>query len=85
MTRVFSLPLRTRFRGITVREGMVFRGDAGWGEWSPFVEYDDATALTWLRCAHEAALGGKACRIRAVNTRQTKINDHDPFIRRVED
>ena len=58
MTRVFSLPLRTRFRGITVREGMVFRGDAGWGEWSPFVEYDDTTALPWLRCAHEAAFVG---------------------------
>ncbi len=58
MTRVFSLPLRTRFRGITVREGMVFRGDAGWGEWSPFVEYDDATALPWLRCAQEAAFVG---------------------------
>ena len=38
-TRVFAIPLRTRFRGITVREGMLLRGDAGWGEWSPFLEY----------------------------------------------
>ena len=31
--------MRTRFRGITVREGMLLRGEAGWGEWSPFLEY----------------------------------------------
>ena len=53
--RVFSIPLRTRFRGITVREGVLLRGDAGWGEWSPFLEYDDATARPWLACAREAA------------------------------
>ena len=52
---VFSIPLRTRFRGITEREGVLLRGDAGWGEWSPFLEYDDATARPWLACAHEAA------------------------------
>ena len=52
---VFSIPLRTRFRGITVREGVLLRGDAGWGEWSPFLEYDDATSRPWLACAREAA------------------------------
>ena len=26
--------------GITVREGALLEGDAGWGEWSPFLEYD---------------------------------------------
>ena len=36
---VFSIPMRTRFRGITLREGVLFRGDGGWGEWSPFLEY----------------------------------------------
>ena len=55
MIHVFSIPLRTRFRGITVREGVLLRGDAGWGEWSPFLEYDDATARPWLACAREAA------------------------------
>ena len=29
--RVFSIPMRVRFRGITVREGMLIRGDAGVG------------------------------------------------------
>jgi len=54
---VFSIPLRTRFRGITVREGMLLRGEAGWGEWSPFLEYDPTVAEAWLRCAEEAAAG----------------------------
>ena len=42
--RVWSLPMRTRFRGITVGEGVLFRGAGGWGEWSPFLEYDAAVA-----------------------------------------
>ena len=59
---VWSIPMRTRFRGITVREGVLFRGalpsgEAGWGEWSPFLEYDAAVAEPWLRCAEEAAAG----------------------------
>ena len=52
---VFSIPLRTRFRGITVREGVLVEGAAGWGEFSPFVEYDAATSAPWLACAREAA------------------------------
>ncbi len=53
--RVFSIPLRIRFRGITVREGVLLQGDAGWGEWSPFLEYDDVASRPWLACALEAA------------------------------
>ncbi|MGN6131100.1 MAG: o-succinylbenzoate synthase, partial [Nocardioidaceae bacterium] len=34
---MYSIPMTTRFRGITVREGMLLRGDAGWGEFSPFL------------------------------------------------
>jgi o-succinylbenzoate synthase len=52
---VFSIPLTTRFRGIDVREGVLLRGDAGWGEWSPFLEYDADTARPWLAAAREAA------------------------------
>ena len=55
--RVFSIAMRVRFRGITVREGMLIRGEAGWGEWSPFLEYDAEVAEPWLRCAEEAAAG----------------------------
>lgn len=52
---VYSVPLTTRFRGIDVREGMLLRGDAGWGEFSPFLEYDDRVAAPWLAAAREAA------------------------------
>jgi len=55
---VYSIPLHARFRGITVREGVLIRGDDGrWGEWSPFLEYDARVAEPWLRCAEEAAAG----------------------------
>jgi O-succinylbenzoate synthase len=56
-TRVYAIALHHRFRGITVREGMLLRGEAGWGEWSPFLEYEAAVAEPWLRCAEEAAAG----------------------------
>jgi o-succinylbenzoate synthase len=49
--RVVALPLATRFRGIDVREALLMRGPAGWTEFSPFVEYDDAEAATWLAAA----------------------------------
>jgi O-succinylbenzoate synthase len=53
--RVFSIPLTTRFRAITVREGVLLQGEAGWGEFSPFLEYDAPTSAPWLHCAREAA------------------------------
>jgi o-succinylbenzoate synthase len=53
--KVFAIPLRTRFRGITVREGVLLEGAAGWGEFSPFLEYDAPTSAPWLDCAREAA------------------------------
>jgi len=52
---VYSIPMRTRFRGITVREGVLLRGDAGWGEFSPFLDYGGAEIVPWLRAAREAA------------------------------
>ncbi len=55
--QVYSIPMTTRFRGITVREGVLLRGEAGWGEWSPFLEYPPEVAEPWLRCATEAAAG----------------------------
>ena len=56
MTRhVFSVPMRTRFRGVMVREGVLLEGSAGWGEFSPFLDYDAPTARPWLRAAVEAA------------------------------
>lgn len=62
---VYSVPLRTRFRGITLREGMLLRGPAGWGEFSPFLEYDARVAAPWLRAAKEAAFDGWPAPLRA--------------------
>ena len=55
--KVWSIPMRTRFRGIDVREGVLIPGPGGWGEWSPFLEYDAREVEPWLRCAEEAAAG----------------------------
>ena len=51
----FAVPLRTRFRRVDVRHGLLLRGPAGWGEWSPFPEYPPAVAARWLAAALEAA------------------------------
>ncbi len=53
--RVVALPTTTNFRGITVREVALIQGEYGWGEFSPFLEYDDAESAPWLACAIEAA------------------------------
>nr|WP_064569459.1 o-succinylbenzoate synthase [Gordonia sp. LAM0048] len=58
------LPMRTRFRGLTSRETMVFAGPAGWGEFGPFVEYDDPEAASWLRAGLEAAWVGPPMAVR---------------------
>ncbi|MFC7431310.1 MULTISPECIES: o-succinylbenzoate synthase [unclassified Agrococcus] len=52
---VVRLPLATRFRGVTEREAALVRGPEGWGEWSPFLEYEPAEASTWLAAAIEDA------------------------------
>ncbi len=55
---VVALPMRVRFRGITVREALLLRGPAGWGEFAPFPEYDDVESAAWLRSAIESAWEG---------------------------
>ncbi len=52
---VYAVPLRTRFRGASVREGMVWRGASGWAEFAPFADYDAAASVAWWRAAVEAA------------------------------
>jgi len=54
----FAIPLRARFRAIAVREGLLLRGPAGWGEFSPFWDYGDEACVPWLRAAREAAYEG---------------------------
>ena len=52
---LLTTPLRDRFRNLPARDGVLLRGPAGWGEFSPFWDYDDATCVPWLRAAVEAA------------------------------
>ncbi|MBU8831286.1 o-succinylbenzoate synthase [Mycolicibacterium goodii] len=52
---VVALPMRVRFRGITVRELALIDGPAGWGEFGAFVEYEPPEASAWLASALEAA------------------------------
>ena len=54
----FDVPLTTRFRGVTRRSGILLRGAAGWGEWSPFPEYTRPEIDAWWRAAVEAATLG---------------------------
>ncbi len=51
----FHLPLTTRFRGIVRRRGLLLHGHHGWGEWSPFDEYEDDVAAVWLGSALASA------------------------------
>jgi O-succinylbenzoate synthase len=53
--RVVALPTKTNFRGINIREVALFKGEYGWGEFSPFLEYGYEESAPWLMCAIEAA------------------------------
>lgn len=55
--RVFALPLKREFRGVTVREGLLFEGPSGWGEFAPFHDHTDEHAARWLEAALEQAYG----------------------------
>ena len=53
--RVLALPMRTTFRSLDIRETALFKGENGWGEFAPFIEYSDQESLPWLESAIEAA------------------------------
>ena len=82
--RVVALPMKTKFRGVTVREVALFQGECGWGEFSPFLEYDDAESAPWLACAIEAATQPKPQIFRtevAVNGTIPALNDKEELER----
>jgi o-succinylbenzoate synthase len=83
----YAIGMRTRFRGITVREGMLARGPAGWAEWSPFRDYDDPACVPWLSAAREAAYDGWPAPVRdriPVNLTVPAVGPEQvaPFVRR---
>ena len=53
--RVVALPMKTKFRGLQIRETALIQGSAGWGEFAPFIEYGARESLPWLESAIEAA------------------------------
>ena len=76
--RIIALPMKTNFRGISVREVALFKGPHGWGEFSPFLEYDDAESAPWLASAIEAATTPKPQLYRtsvAINGTIPALND----------
>ncbi len=82
--RVVALPTTTNFRGVTVREVALIHGEYGWGEFSPFLEYDDTESAPWLACAIEAATQPKPQLFRtevAVNGTIPALNDREELER----
>jgi O-succinylbenzoate synthase len=82
--RVVALPMKTNFRGVTVREVALIQGEYGWGEFSPFLEYDDAESAPWLACAIEAATQTKPKLFRTevtVNGTIPALNDREELER----
>jgi O-succinylbenzoate synthase len=76
--RVITLATSTNFRGVTYREIALMQGPHGWGEFSPFLEYDDNECAPWLASAIEAATVARPARFRdaiAINGTIPELND----------
>jgi O-succinylbenzoate synthase len=54
--RVFAIPMTERFRRTSIREGVLLDGPAGWAEFAPFDDYDDAACVPWLHAAVDTAI-----------------------------
>jgi O-succinylbenzoate synthase len=82
--RVVELPLRNKFRGITTREVALFKGEYGWGEFSPFLEYSPEESKTWLQSAIESATTKSPIYLRKsipVNATMPETNSPDDITR----
>ena len=77
--KVLSIPMRTKFRGLTTREVLLFEGPNGWAEWSPFTEYGDEEASIWLKAAIEWAFGD----IPKTEVKTIKVNATLPAVKDV--
>ena len=74
--QVLSLPTRTNFRSVTKREVALFKGPNGWGEFSPFLEYEKEEAAHWLGAGIEAAFG----EIPLTNREEIEVNATLPAV-----
>ena len=77
--KALSIPMRTKFRGLTSREVLLFEGPNGWAEWSPFTEYEDEEASIWLKAAIEWAFGD----IPKTEVKTIKVNATLPAVKDV--
>jgi O-succinylbenzoate synthase len=77
--KVLAIPMRTKFRGLTTREVLLFEGPNGWAEWSPFTEYEDEEASIWLKAAIEWAFGD----IPKTEVKTIKVNATLPAVKDV--
>jgi O-succinylbenzoate synthase len=73
-----SIPMTTPFRGITTREALIFDAPDGPAEWSPFLDYEDPEATTWLASTLEQ--GFQQDRVPATAPGTIRVNGTVPAI-----
>ena len=73
-----SIPMTTPFRGITTREALIFDAPDGPAEWSPFVDYEDPEATTWLASTLEQ--GFQQDRVPTTSPGTIRVNGTVPAI-----
>lgn len=74
--RAWSIPMTTRFRRITERDGLLLHGPAGWAEFSPFWDYEAVESAAWLR----AALADATTERPAARREQIEVNATIPVV-----
>jgi O-succinylbenzoate synthase len=79
--RVVALPTKTNFRGINIREVALFQGAAGWGEFSPFLEYQPSECVPWL----QSAIGGATKPWPELKRSKVKVNGTIPALNEPSD
>ncbi len=82
LVAVFQLPMKMRFRGITVRDGVIVRGRAGWAEFAPFHNYSDEQCVPWLRATLEACSVGWPAPVRELVPVNTTVPVVDAAVAR---
>jgi O-succinylbenzoate synthase len=75
---VYDIAMVERFRGQERRRGVLIQGPAGWGEFSPFPDYDATVSSRWLAAAREAAIDGWPAAVRDRIPVNTTVPAVDP-------
>jgi o-succinylbenzoate synthase len=78
--RRYRIPFKVPFRGLAEREGFLFEGPAGWGEWSPLPWRSETEGEVWRRAAEEAANDGWPQPMRSQIPVNVTVPEVDPEI-----